>query len=1173
MSTQSFTHLHLHSQYSLLDGAIRLNDLYPRLHEYGMSSVALTDHGNMFGALDFYKSARKADIKPIFGCEVYITDRDRNDRSERRSFHFILLAKNEQGYRNLTYLVSMGYIEGFYYTPRIDKALLREHSNGLIGTTACLGGEAAQALFNRGSAAMEEVVSEYKTIFEPDSFYLELQPNGLTEQEELNERLIKLGAKLSIPLVATNDCHYLERKDAVAHDCLMCVQMGKQVSDKDRLKHEIDEYYVKSPQEMEQAFHHVPEALENTITIANMCDVTLDLGQTYLPNYKVPEGHDLESFLALQAREGLERRFAEAAALGRTVDKQVYKARLEHELEVIKSMGFPGYFLIVWDFINYAKQQHIPVGPGRGSGAGSLVAYSLRITDVDPLPYNLLFERFLNPERVSMPDFDIDFCMHRRDEVIKYVTEKYGHDNCGQIVTMHQLKARGVTRDVARALGMSFADADRVAKLIPEPIAGKSVSIPEARQQEPKLEELAQADDKVAQLLDIASSLEGLNRHWGTHAAGLVIGEKPLWEYVPCVRGQNGELVTQFAKNEVEEAGLVKFDFLGLKTLTVLSHAERLAKRDNPGFDLRSIPMDDKATFEMIQAGNTTGVFQLESSGFKELLKKLLPDCFEDIVAAVALYRPGPLKGGMVDDFIERKHGRKEVDYMHPQLEKILKETYGVIVYQEQVMQISSALAGYSLGQADLLRRAMGKKKEEEMVKQKRLFLEGAAEREVDAALAERVFDLMAMFAGYGFNKSHSVAYALITYQTAYLKAHFPPEFMAAVLTCDKDNTDALSKYIAETKAMGIPVLRPDVNESEADFTVVRAAMEERKEPVKAIRFGMGAVKNVGEGAVEAIIEGRQEGHFEGIFDFCERVDGRRVNKRVVEALIKSGAYDNIAERLSVTRAQLMAALDTAQERAAVTQRDRDSGQTSLFGLLEEASAATGQDDAATEEYPDVPDWAPQVRLSFEKENLGFYVSGHPLDRWVDDLRRHASASTVKLGDLPPGRDVSVGGIIAAYRERPLKSGKGRMAIFQLEDLEGQVEVVCFSRAFEQFEETLKADEPLLVTGRLKFEGEGENVEPRLQMNEAHALAELRTRKTSEVRLSLSADLVQDEQVEQLKDVLRRYRGDCPLIVELTIPKRSKTLLQLSERFCVEPTDDLLLDLERVFGAQVAHLR
>jgi DNA polymerase-3 subunit alpha len=1189
MAASTFTHLHLHSQYSLLDGAIRLKDLYPRLHEFGMTSVALTDHGNMFGALDFYKSARRADIKPILGCEVYITDRSMKEREGRRSFHFILLAKNAEGYRNLSYLVSMGYLEGFYYTPRIDKKLLRERTAGLVGTTACLGGEVASALREKGQAGMEEVICEYRDMFEPDSFYLEVQPNGLTEQEDLNEKLIKVAAKLDVPLVATNDCHYLERKDAHAHDCLMCVQTGKQMSDKDRLKHDVDEYYVKSPAEMEKAFAHIPQAIENSIKIANMCNLTLDLDQTFLPRYRVPDGFNLESYLEHEVKQGLQQRFFEIEQSGRKINKKDYFDRVDHELAVINKMGFPGYFLIVWDFIKHAKGKNIPVGPGRGSGAGSLVAYALRITDVDPLPYNLLFERFLNPERVSMPDFDIDFCMDRRDEVIQYVAEKYGNDNVGQIVTMHQLKARGVTRDVARALGMSFGDADRVAKLIPEPIAGKSVSIREAIEQEPRLKELAEADGKVSELLEIAERLEGLNRHWGTHAAGLVIGEKPLWEYVPCVRDQStGKLVTQFAKNEVEEAGLVKFDFLGLKTLTVIAHCEKQVLREHPDFQLRTIPLTDKPTFDMIQGGNTTGVFQLESSGFKELLKKLKPDCFEDIVAAVALYRPGPLKGGMVDDFIDRKHGRKEIEYLHPWLEGILKETYGVIVYQEQVMQIASRLAGYTLGQADLLRRAMGKKKVEEMEKQKRIFMAGADERGVEAKVAEHIFDLMAMFAGYGFNKSHSVAYALITYQTAFLKCHYPAEFMAAVLTCDKDNTDNLTKYIAETRQMGIAVLRPDINESEADFSVIRRSGEQATGDEQAtggeqaaapdeqvIRFGMGAVKNVGGGAVDAIIEARDaDGHFSGLYEFCERVDSRRVNKRVIEALIKSGGFDTVADIQQVNRAQLMAALDAAQDRAQAAQRDRESGQTNLFGLLEPAAPVAGAKGAAPkEEYGDIPDWAPRAKLSYEKENLGFYVSGHPLDRYQDDLRRYCTCAIGDLRDKPDRAEVSVGGVIGSYRERPYRSGKGRMAIFELEDQQGHVEVVCFAREFEQHEQTLKLEEPLVINARLKFEGDGENRVPRMQMSSASTFQQLRSQKSEEMILRLVADQVQPEQLVAFKDVLKRYRGDCRIMIEMEIPKRSTTVLELAERYWVDPTDELLLDIERVFGERVASFR
>ncbi|MBK8482177.1 MAG: DNA polymerase III subunit alpha [Proteobacteria bacterium] len=1164
----SFAHLHLHSQYSLLDGAIRLKDLYPRLHELGMKSVALTDHGNMFGALDFYKTARKAGIKPIFGCEVYVSDGAMNDRASRKTFHCVLLARTLEGYRNLVFLVSKAYLEGFYYHPRIDKQLLREHSAGLIGLSACLGGEVAQTLLRQGSARALEVVREYRELFEPGAFFLEVQPNGLNEQNEVNEALVKLAAQTNLPLVATNDCHYLARKDARAHDCLMCVQTGKQIEDKDRIKHEVDEYFLKSPEEMEQAFYHLPQAIENAARIAESCNVDLALGQSFLPRYQVPAGFELGPFLEQQVREGLDRRLVEARARGQAVDEKVYRERAAHELEVIGKMGFSSYFLIVWDFINYAKQRGVPVGPGRGSGAGSLVAYALRITDIDPLPYNLLFERFLNPERVSMPDFDIDFCMHRRDEVLQYVSEKYGRDNVGQIVTMHQLKARGVTRDVARAMGFSYAEADRVAKLIPEPIQGRSVTIEQALEQEPRLRQLAGENPRVAELLDVASGLEGLNRHAGTHAAGVVIAERPLWEYVPCFRGPNGELVTQYAKNEVEEAGLVKFDFLGLKTLTVVDIAARLVCREVPEFRLDAVPLTDAETFAMLQSGLTTGVFQLESSGFKELLKRLQPDCFEDIVAAVALYRPGPLEGGMVDDFIDRKHGRKPVDYLHPWLAEILKETYGVIVYQEQVMQIASRLAGYTLGQADLLRRAMGKKKPEEMAEQRKIFLAGASARGVGDRLAEQIFDLMDKFAGYGFNKSHSVAYAFLSYQTAWLKCHYPVEFMAAMLTCDKDNTDNLTKYITEARKMGIEVVRPDVDESESDFSVIA-----RGGP-KFIRFGMGAVRNVGEAAVQAVLEVRQERPFGGLFDFCERVDGRRVNKRVVEALIKAGAFDGTAERLKLHRAQLVAALDEAQEQALTAQRDRESGQTSLFGLLDGGSTdQTTATRQVVERYPIVAEWAPRQRLAFERESLGFYVSGHPLDRYAEDLRRHASATTVTLAELADRAEVSVGGIVGDYRERPLKSGKGRMAIFGLEDLEGQVEVVCFSRAFEEHEATIKSGEPLLVTGRLRFEGEGEGVLPRIDLQKVMTLDQFRVQKTKEVHLTLSGEGLAEAQLEALQRVLREHQGDCRTYVHLRLAERSTALLELAERWAVNPTDDFLLQVEQLFGERTALLR
>jgi len=1165
--TASFAHLHLHSQYSLLDGAIRLKDLFPRLHEFGMTRVALTDHGTMFGALDFYKQAIEADIKPIIGCETYIA-RDMTDRGGGRDArHLILLARDLEGYRNLTYLMSRAYLDGFYYSPRIDKKLLRERRGGLIGMSACLSGEVPWTLLNKGYKAAVQVAREYADIFESGSFYLEIQPNGLPEQEEVNEGLVRMSKETGLGVVASNDCHYLDREDAQAHDILMCVQTGKTVDDKNRLHHEVDEFYLKSPEEMEAAFVHVPQALETAAAIAEQCNVELDLSHTFLPHYQVPEGHDLDSYLTRLAQDGMERRLEEARGGGLDLDREVYQARLDRELGVIKHMKFSGYFLIVWDFIRYAKEHGIPVGPGRGSGAGSLVAYSLRITDLDPLPYGLLFERFLNPDRVNMPDFDIDFCMNRRDEVIRYVTQKYGKDNVAQIATMHSLKAKGVVRDVARAMGLAYADGDRVSRLVPDPVQGKTVSLPEAVEQEPKLRELAESEPKIAELLRVAIRLEGLNRHAGMHAAGVVIGDKPIWEYTPCFRGANGEIVTQYAKTEVEDVGLVKFDFLGLKTLTILAEAEALIRKSDPSFRLGQIPLDDPETYEMIARGATTGVFQLESPPFREMLKHLKPDCFEDIIAAVALYRPGPLGGGMVEDFIDRKHGKKPVIYRHPWLEPILKETYGVIVYQEQVMQIASALGGFSLGQADILRRAMGKKKKDVMVQQRALFLEGADHKGVDPRVAGEVFDLMAHFAGYGFNKSHSACYAFITVQTAWLKRHWPVEYMAAVLTCEKENSENLVKYIAEARAMGIDVLRPDVNESDINFSVAE------REGSKYIRFGLSAVRNVGEGAVESSLAAREEAPFTGLFDFCERVDARKVNRRVLEALIKSGAFDGVAAPRGLGRARLMASLEAAHERAQKAQRDRESGQTSLFGLLEAAAPEKSAVEEDAEKYQDMPEWEPRQLLAFEKENLGFYVSGHPLDRFEGDLHRHASARVQGLIRLRGRSEVRVGGLVTAYRERPLKNGKGRMAIFMLEDKTGSVETVCFSRAFSQYEEVLKQDEPVLVTATLEADGQGEDRKQKLQLKEVITLSELRKQKTTEVRLLLDAEKVSQETLARLKEVLLQHVGDCRTVVEVQIPKVSRVRLRLSERFSVTPGEALLVKLERLFGESQVELR
>lgn len=1166
-----FTHLHLHTQYSLLDGAIRVKDLFPKVLELGMDTVAVTDHGNMFGAVDLYTNAKKHGVKLIFGCETYIAASDRKDRTNRRSYHTVLLAKDQTGYKNLSYLNSMGYLEGFYYNPRIDKQILRDHADGLIGMSACLGGEIAQTLRVHGRDEAEKVALEYKDIFAPGDFYLEMMANGVPEQADLNGHLEEMSKKLDIPLVATNDCHYVNRDDAHAHDILLAIQTGKTTSDDKRLRHKVDSYYLKSRAQMEADFKHVPQALENTVAIAKQCNVELKLGDTLLPTYRVPEGFDLESYLENVVFEGLERRFKELTARGRVFDPDEYRERCRHELGVINKMGFPGYFLIVWDFIRWAKDHAIPVGPGRGSGAGSCVAYAMGITDIDPLEFKLLFERFLNPERVSMPDFDIDFCMNRRDEVIGYVKRKYGEKHVGQIATFHQLKARGVIRDIARVMELPFSEADKLAKLVPDPVAGKSPPVRDAIAQEPELQRLYNEDEKIRDLLDVASSLEGLNRHVGMHAAGVVIAEEPLWNYVPCFKGQNDEIVTQFAMKEAEKAGLVKFDFLGLKTLTVIDTAVRLIneQREAAGqtpFEIATIPRDDAEVYAMVARGDTTGVFQLESSGFREILTKLKPDKLEDIVAAVALYRPGPLEGGMVDDFIERKHGRKKVEYPHPDLETILKDTYGVIVYQEQVMQIAQILAGYSLGGADLLRRAMGKKIKEVMGEEKQKFMKGALARGVDKKIADQVFELMAFFAGYGFNRSHSAAYGWITYQTAYLKWHYPHEFMAGLMSCDRDNTDNIVKFIAEARSMNLTVERPDVNESASDFTVVKSARG------KVIRFGLGAVKGVGQGAVDKIIEARkQDGPFESLYHFCRLVDSQKANRRVIEALVKSGAFDGLSKESAMPRSRVFAAVAPAIDRGAQDQRDRRSGQTNLFGLLAAPAANTGPSSALGEVYPEEDEeWTPKQLLAFEKEALGFYISGHPLDRFRDELSRFADATTTDFaeGRKAAGKSYRVGGVVSAYRERTTRKGDGKLAFFQLEDATGQLEVMVFPKTFEKVRDILVSDEPLLCAGKVVDEGEGDQHAWKMLLEDVSLLSE-KTANFTRVDIRIDASRVTPEQIDGLENILNSSHGSCQTVLRLVIPGRSETRLYLRPNWNVASTDAFLARLERLFGERV----
>jgi DNA polymerase-3 subunit alpha len=1144
----SFAHLHLHTQYSLLDGAIRVKDLVERAAELGMPAVAMTDHGNLYGAVDFYKRATKAGVKPIIGCETYVTRQEHGARNRRDNFHLILLAKSNTGYQNLSRIVSRAFLKGFYYDPCTDLQSLAEHAEGLVCLSGCLGGELASTFRNEGRAAAERVAAEYREIF-GDSYYLEIQHNGYDEQVGYNEELSSLGRQMGIPLVATNDCHYMHASEHEAQEALMAVQTGKTLADENRMRHPAAELWFKDLATMMEQFSDHPEAVENTLRIAEACNVEMKLGQVLLPKFPVPEGYDLGSYLSEQSYEGLARRFREAKAFGRTPDEGAYRARLQTELGIITSMDFPGYFLIVWDFIRHAKEAGIPVGPGRGSGAGSLVAYALRITDIDPIPYDLLFERFLNPERVSMPDFDIDFCMNRRDEVIRYVSEKYGAENVGQISTFGVLKARSVIRDTGRVMGLPYGEVDRLAKLIPD-MGPKDIPLAEAIEREPRLREAVEGNPIYRDLFKTAGVLQGLYRHPGVHAAGVVIADKPLVEYVPVCKGQNGELVTQFAKDEVEDIGLVKFDFLGLKTLTMLQQAVMLANRDLPAdgqLVLENLALDDEATYKLIQTAETAGIFQLESSGFQEIIRRLRPDRFEEIIALVALYRPGPLQAGMVEDFIDRKHGRAPVTYPHPLCMEILEETYGVIVYQEQVMRIAVSLCGYTMGQSDELRRAMGKKKPEEMAKHRKRWVDGALEvGGMPGNEAEKLFDDVEVFAGYAFNKSHSAAYGLLTYQTAYMKAHHPVEFMAALLSTDRDNTDKVVKYINEARSMGIDVLPPDVNESDVDFAVSEGR----------IRFGMGAVKGVGESAVRGVLAAREDGPFTSIFDFAERIDLKRINKKVMEALVQCGAFDSTGSG----RARTFHAIELALEIA--HRKEANKNQFDMFGGM----GTPGSDITVAREHPEVEEWSERERLALEKACVGFYVSGHPLDSYRDELARYSGVTTETMLDLPDNAEITFGGVIATMRERPTRSGAGRNAFAMVEDLLGQVEVLFFSAVFAEAEHIIKSEEPILIKGTVVHDGDLDARSTKVKAKEVRLLREVREEQTSKIAFHLHGDEHNPEVVAQLKDLMRRHPGRCEAWVVLDIPDQGEVVMRLDDRWRVSSAEEMVSKAESLLG-------
>ena len=1136
---QGFVHLHLHSQYSLLDGAIKFEELFTKLNELGMSSVALTDHGNLFGAFEFYKKAKQFSIKPIIGCEVYVTPKLKSDsKNHERNNHLILLSMNQQGYKNLSNLVTKGYFEGFYRKPRIDHELLANHSDGLIVLSGCLNGEISRSILENNLKESLNIAAKYKEIF-ADRYYLEVQANGLRDQELVNEKIKELGEKLKIPIVATNDCHFLRREDSRPHDALLCIQTGATLADKNRFRFKGDEYYVKSQEEMLETLRGYEQGIERTLEIAERCDFEFETNGYKLPVFELEDGSSHDLYLAGLARERMEKRLKENGVSGNVISS--YRERLESEISTLKDMGFSGYLLVVADFIDFAKSRGIPVGPGRGSAAGSLVAYALGITEIDPIPYNLIFERFLNPERVSMPDIDVDFCGDRRDEVIEYVTGKYGSDKVAQIGTFGTMSAKAVIKDVGRVLGIPYADVDKVTKLIPS-FRGKVFSIDDSIAQVPQIRALIEKSPTLKEMVELARPLENMVRHSSTHAAGVVISSEPLADYIPLYRGSNNEVVTQYDMNSIEDLGFVKFDFLGLKTLTVIDRTIKLIRdgRNSTGginFDISKIPLDEPDVFKLLSSNYTRGIFQIESSGMKELLQRLQATTFEDIVAVLALYRPGPLDSGMVEEFIKRKHGEKDIEYPLPELEGILKDTYGLFVYQEQIMKTASLVADYSLGEADLLRRAMGKKKSAEMKAQRQRFLSGAKKKGISHKKAKEIFDTMEKFADYSFNKSHSTAYALLTYQTAYLKTHFPAEFMAALLSAESANTDKVISSIAECREMGIEVLPPDVNESVSGFTAQGGK----------IRFGLSAIKHVGQSTVDAIIESRNEGgKFASVFDFCERVSSRKVNRRTLESLIKSGAFDSLGSH----RAQLTESVGTLLTYASSMQKCSPEGQSTLFTINESLSQPR---------LAEVGEWNEKEVLKNEMEVLGFYVTNHPMEKYVSEIEEYTSnMDTEQLGEVKERSEVTIAGVVRSMTVKHTKNGSGIFGNLVLEDMKGSVEVLIFNDLLRKSLPLLDEKvEPIIVKGKLETAEE----RVRIRANDILSLSEVRSNSKVHIRLR---DSVKRDDLNRLMEIIRFYPGESLVHLHLET-KLGVAVIEVGESR-VEIQDKFIEDVEGLFG-------
>jgi DNA polymerase-3 subunit alpha len=1149
-----FVHLHLHTDYSMLDGACDVEKLVQRVKELGMPAVVMTDHGNIFGAVHFVNAAHKAGVKPIVGCELYVCKKDDHNIEctppEGDTYnHLLVLAENDEGYRNLAKITSEASLRGFYYKPRVSKAFLAEHSRGLIGLSGCLKGEVAERLMEDNYEAARNAAVTYSDIFGKSNFFLEIQDQGLEQEHRIHSNLFRLEKELGLPLVATNDSHYLCEDDAYAQDVMLCIQTGKSIQDTNRMKFQGTGFFVKSHDEMHRVFKDAPDVLSRTLGIAERCNMRLEKVSNPFPHFDVPPGFTLDSYFEHVAREGFAQRLAALHTVGSKgpVKHSVadYEQRLAQEIAIIQQMQFSGYFLIVWDFVRYAREHGIPVGPGRGSAAGSLVSYSLRITDIDPLQHELFFERFLNPERISLPDIDMDFCMNRRGEVINYVTQKYGRENVAQIITFGTMAAKAAIKDVGRAMDIPYSDVDRIAKMVP---ATLNIKLEDAIRESPALQQAYENEPQVRQLLDTARKLEGLVRNAGVHAAGVVISPRPLTDLVPLHRTKNDEIVTAFDMVAIEKMGLLKMDFLGLTTLTILDDTLKLiAQTRGEQLALETIPLDDRETYEKVfHSALTSGVFQFESRGMRDVLRRYQPNTIEDLTALNALYRPGPIQGGMIDYFIDRKHGRKKTEYELPELEEILQETFGVIVYQEHVMQIAHRLAGYSLGEADLLRRAMGKKKPEEMATQRERFIEGAVQRGYPPKKIEKIFDLLAKFAEYGFPKAHSAAYALLAYHTAYLKTRYPVEFMAALLTSVTGSTDDVVKYINECREMGIAVEAPDINVSDANFTPHG----------EAIRFGLAAVKNVGHNAIESIVAGRKQlGRYSSIYEFCEKVDLRLLNKRVLESLIKSGAMDALGRR-----AQLMAVLDRAIEGAQKAQRDVESGQHGLFGVFQQEEVAQ-----SITKLPDTPEWDEHTRLANEKEILGFFISGHPLEKYRDKLQDLHALSTEEIAALKAstGKDenITTAGIITSMRV--LKSKRGDFyAQGTLEDMSGSLEMLVFPEAYRKLQEKVKLEVPVLIRGGVRIE-EGAN--PKLTVNDINPLEDAKVPLPRSLRIRVPLETSSEATVDALHALCAQRKGEAKVLFDVERQGDFMVVME-AEGYNVQPDRNFIARVEELCG-------